>query len=770
MIALAIWVGLRVAAGGTIDADLTALLPPAERDPVVADAASEVRRDFERRLVLLVGASDSTIARAAAEDVYARLAASGAFAALQLRVDQEDYGKAALLYFSHRFQLLSRDSRRLLLAGDERAFERDVLARYFSPAAPLGSELVQHDPLLLFAGFLEEKRRDAELRMRPRDGMLELQNDGRSYVLISGVIADSPFSFTLQTRLVPVLEGLRVATPERFPGAELLIAGALRHAASGTARARSEVSTLGLLSIGGIVFVLVAVFRSAAPLALSIVSIAIGCLVAFAACLAAFGEVFLLTLVFGASLVGISVDYSLHYFCAQARLGSEGSPAQAIRLIFPGITLGLLTSIVGFAGLLLSSFPGLQQIAVFSAAGLTGAYVCVIAWYPPLTRPRAAPRTRNAGLFARAAACERWWREDILARQPLVLLPALALIGVAGALRLVPQDDVRSLQTRDPIVVAEEERVQATIGLDASSQFFLVEGRDAADLLAREERLTDRLRQAREAGALAGYVALSDFVPSAARQAENRELIKSLIAGPTPAIRRVADRIGLAEGIAERYVKAYSEPAPTLSLERWLATPVAAPYRGLWLDRTERGVASIVALKGIRDVAALRVLTQGEDDIHWVDVVGDLSAVFAHSRVQAVWLMLLAYAAVGMVAVVRYGRSGGLRVMLPPALAAMLVVGILGFVGERLNLFHVMALFLVLGVGVDYSLFLREVKSERSSAVVAIALSAMTTALGFGLLAFSSTQAIHDFGLTVLIGIAAAFLLSPLAGRQKGGG
>ena len=45
----------------------------------------------------------------------------------------------------------------------------------------------------------------------------------------------------------------------------------------------------------------------------------------------------------------------------------------------------------------------------------------------------------------------------------------------------------------------------------------------------------------------------------------------------------------------------------------------------------------------------------------------------------------------------------------------------------------------------------------------AITLSALTTMLSFGLLSLSSTYAVHSFGFTVLIGIACAYLLSPLA-------
>ncbi len=109
---------------------------------------------------------------------------------------------------------------------------------------------------------------------------------------------------------------------------------------------------------------------------------------------------------------------------------------------------------------------------------------------------------------------------------------------------------------------------------------------------------------------------------------------------------------------------------------------------------------------------------------------------------------------------------GGLAVITPPVLAAFASLGVLGLLGQSISLFNVMALLLVLGIGVDYGLFFRETGTVHASTFLAIAMSALTTLLAFGLLAFSRTAAISAFGLTILIGICVAFLLSPMAGAR----
>jgi predicted exporter len=139
------------------------------------------------------------------------------------------------------------------------------------------------------------------------------------------------------------------------------------------------------------------------------------------------------------------------------------------------------------------------------------------------------------------------------------------------------------------------------------------------------------------------------------------------------------------------------------------------------------------------------------------------SATRGEYRHMTMALTLASYVLVAVLLQLRYGFRGGLVVMVPPLCAAIASLGLLGLLGQLINLFNIMGLFLVLGIGVDYGLFFRETGLQNDSTMLAIALSSLTTILAFGLLAFSTTAAIRAFGLTILIGITVAFLLSPMA-------
>ena len=106
-----------------------------------------------------------------------------------------------------------------------------------------------------------------------------------------------------------------------------------------------------------------------------------------------------------------------------------------------------------------------------------------------------------------------------------------------------------------------------------------------------------------------------------------------------------------------------------------------------------------------------------------------------------------------------------MRVKAPSVTAIIAATACIGLLGQGFTFFHVMALILVQSIGVDYAVFCAEcARDKRAITMLGVWLSALSTILSFGLLAFSQVAAVHAFGLTMLVGITFAFLLAPLAG------
>ncbi len=762
-----VWLVNRDADQQFINSDIMALLPFGERDQLINTAVAGVTKRFERRLALLIGAADFDTAVRAARHVSDRLKQTGEFSDLTLEYEEDFAQQSFSFYRDLRFRILGNTVRDQLVAANLQRFERDTLKRYFSAGTMVNSSLINFDPLLLLPQFLEEREDEVRGRPKIKRGLLTVEDGGKIYVVLIGKLSGTPFSYAVQQKLMPLLKGFQVELPDHFAGSDFVFAGALPHAAAGTKSGINEMSTVGLGSMIGIIVMLLALFRSAVPFVLTLSTIVLGCVGGFAACLLVFGEVHLLTLIFGSSLVGISVDYSLHFLCERFRFRSDWSPAEALRHILPGISLGLITSVIGLTGLFFAPFAGMQGMALFSSVGLLVAYGCVVFAYPLLTLRLPPPKLYQPLMWMRQYG--RAWSQTNT-RNMWIIVSGFGIFAVVGSSNLVVSDDVRLLQSPNVEVVADETRVRNLIGRDLASQFFLVEGNDESDFLRREELLTSRLRAHQRTGKLTGYLAISDFMPSPARQRENLELHKRLIATDKGTLARISDRVGLSTDIQNAYRAAFeraTEERP-IDFKHWFSHPVSEPYRHLWLGKTERGVIGVVGLRGVYDLEVLREVSSIDPRIHFVDPAGEISTLFGRYRLQTIWLTLFSYVAVLLLLILRYGVKGGAMVMLPPAIAAITSLAVLGLFGEPISMFNVMALLLVLGIGVDYALFYRETGVENPETLLAIAMSLLTTLLAFGLLSLSATAAIHSFGLTILVGISVAFLLSPLAGVKFG--
>ena len=118
-------------------------------------------------------------------------------------------------------------------------------------------------------------------------------------------------------------------------------------------------------------------------------------------------------------------------------------------------------------------------------------------------------------------------------------------------------------------------------------------------------------------------------------------------------------------------------------------------------------------------------------------------------------------------AVARLGWRKGLISLVPSVLSLGCGLAVLAMSGQAVNLFSLLALVLVLGIGINYTLFFSNPRGTPLTSLLAIALAMLTTLLTLGMLVFSATQAISSFGIVLVSGIFTAFLLSPLAMPDK---
>lgn len=721
-----------------LDSDVMALLPGETEDALLQAANARLAGGATRQVVVLVGAPDWTRARQAADAFEARLAETDSPFTV-MAGDDDALASALGFYAGHRRGLLTPAQRAQL---DDPGTIELAIARLYSPGTG-GFGTWREDPLGLWPAWWQARAGDA---LSSRDGRLAVREGARDWALLRLESRVPAFQLDGEQHLRDALDAARAAAEAAAGEVEVIAGGVPLHAEAAAVRARTEVGTIGLGSLLAVVGLVWLAFRSPRPILMVSASLLVGCAAGVSVTALVFGQVHLLTLVFGASLVGVAEDYGIHWF-ASRQAQPAMPPRTMMRHLLPALALALVTSALAYLALGIAPFPGLRQMAVFSAAGLAAAFLTVVLWFPWLDR--AAPRgSAFAGAVGRSLA--RWPR--LSNRWPTWLAVAAATVVLATGLpKLETNDDLRSLQASPPELLAQETRLGRVLGLPSPAQYFLVEGGDAEQVREREEALTDRLSALVERDGLGGWRAVTDWLPSSARQREDATRVQAI---EGEVLARAAELLG----------EAPSPPTPaatTLSHGDWLAHPVSEPLRPLWLGVVDGRWGSVVLLEGLDPgrLPALAAAAEGLPGVRWVDRSATISGVLAHYRHQMSAWLLAGYAAVALALWLRFGRRAW-RAWLPTALAATLSLALLGWLGVPLQLFGVLAQLLLLGVGVDYGIFLLEHRDDPAS-WLAVSLGAASTLLAFGLLALSATPALHSFGLTLLLGIGLVWLITP---------
>jgi predicted exporter len=740
-----------------LQTDVLTLLPATERHPLAEDAVERLARASGDRMVLLVNNKDDDAAKDAARELGATLGADPVFASVIAELPPFDLDQLVTPFLPFRFHLLTPEDRVALTTP---GFDPvDALKRRLNQpfGANVGAKLTD-DPFGWMQHWLDRQPWNRSALV-PEDDLLTAHRDDGSYVLVIATLRGSSYDDVVQRRALATLERAEVAMLAKHPGTTLLRTGAIFYAASARAAAEHDTHIVGIASTVGIALLLLLVFRSLRPLLIAFVSTALGVVGAIATTVLVFGQLHLLTLVFGAALLGEAVDYSIQYLCARANAGANWNAERGVRQVRPALLLALATSLLGYTLLAVVPFPALRQMAVFAIAGMTIACASVF-WLLPALAQRPARAPLSPALVRLALG----WQRIASGRRALLGVTVLCVVAIPGWLRLGHDDDIHLLISPPKALETQTATIRDVAGFGGGSQFWLVEGANAEEVLQREEALTDRLQAWVADGKLGGWTGISGMVPSAHRQQQN-------IAALTPLFsprERMSDWMGQAGFRAEGsagFVAAW--PGRAFTLDDWLAMPAYTPFRYLWMSGGEHGVGSIVVPQGQDDANLLRKAADGLPGVSLVDKPASITALFGRYRGYAdVWLGG-ALALVGLAFLWRYGARAAWRVLLPPTAGIVLSVAALGYLGEPLTLFHVMALMLVLGVGANYAVFLREgephVAHIPGAAYAGVLLSAVTALLSFGLLALSTMPALQHFGLTLLLGIGFTALLAPVS-------
>ena len=782
---IGIWIAVMalaalVAAHARYTADLSAFLP---RAPTHAQQflIEQLRDGLAARLILVdIEGADAPTRTSLSRGVAARLRADPAFRSV-MNGEVSGHERDREFLFRHRYLLSERVTpERFTVTGLRGAIEESI-ELLSSPIGLLAKDLFTRDPTGEALQLLGQLLQPAS-EPHSADGVW-VSRDGRRALLVAETRAAGSDSDGQERAITAIRRAFTAAQPDTVTGAGSAVMhmtgpGVFAVEARGTIE--HEAVRLSILSCAMITAFLLFVYRSLPLLLLGLLPVVSGALAGVAAVALGFGVVHGVTLGFGVTLIGESVDYSVYLFI-QARPALAGAANRSgwTKTLWPTIRLGMLTSICGFASLLPSAFPGLAQLGLYSIAGLLTAGLATRFVLPQLLPRRLAAGTSVplGRALARGLASLR------VARCVLWLVPALAAIALyARGDRLWNHE----LAVLSPVPITEQTRdgeLRADLGAPDVRTLIVLTGREEQAVLQAAEAVRAPLDALIARGALAGYQTPSRYLPSERMQEARRASLpqrQELTTRLRSAVASLPVRAERLQPFVDDVEAART--APLVRRSDLEATSLDAALDALLVRRDERSYALLPLLAprsgpgaytiDVTTVArALRGVATPGVEVSALDLKHEADALYAGYLSEALRLSLIGFGAIVVLLLASLRSASRVtHVIAPLVLAVLAVMAGFALAGHALTILHLIGLLLVIAIGSNYALFFDRASpgadpDAAARMLASLLIANLTTVIAFGVLALSSVPVLSALGSTVAPGTLLALVFAGVLGN-----
>ncbi|BBP04381.1 membrane protein [Sulfuriferula plumbiphila] len=760
--------------------DLSAFLPrsPTPEQQLLLE---QIRDGLASRLILvgIEGADAPTRARLS-KQIAQRLRADPAFVSVNNGEPVSAERDRAFL-FNHRYLLSPAVTPARFSVDGLHAALSDSIDLLASPAGLLVKSLLPRDPTGEMVQLLDQLNSGTHPQLV--EGAWASRDGARALMLMQTRASGSDTD--AQQRAMAAIRRAFDTASSASPAATLVMTGPGVFSVTSRDTIKSQVSRLSIISVVLIATLLLLVYRSFTALALGFLPVISGALAGIAAVSLGFGVVHGITLGFGTALIGEAVDYSIYLFVQSEQGGSDQQ--DWIRRFWPTIRLGVLTSIFGFAALLLSGFPGLAQLGLYAIAGLIAA-AAVTRFVLPHLLP---VNFRIHDVSAIGVGLSRLVQRAAALRGPAAILLLVACAVLFAHRNSLWDDKISSLSPVSQADVALDASLRADMGAPDVRYLVVVSGASREAVLRSAEQVSTVLQTQVDQGALAGFESPSRYLPSAATQRARQASLPSSAVLETrlaQAIQGLPVRAQLFTPFLADVAAARSQPL--LQASDLEPTSMAMAVDAL-LIRQDHHWSALLPLTAAKDVginadrirAALGAT--GLPNVLFVDMKAESDRLYSGYLHEAILLSLGGLVAIiGLLLLVFRSPMRVLRIIAPLAAAVITVTAGLALFGQQLIILHLVGLLLVVAVGSNYALFFdrpdhplpaeegalaesKPIAHTISPRTLASMLFAnLTTVAGFGLLAFSNVSILQAMGVTVAPGVILALIYAAIFARK----
>jgi len=760
-----------------IDTDITKYLP--RNDPVITDAEHVFKNHpIQDRLIIDIGLQKENVGLLVACSRFTeeKLKQSGMFK----HVGIQDFQKIMPDLMTHVLNHLP-------IMFDETELEEKVaplltpdkidgmLKEHYNQLLDLEgigrAKSISKDPLGLSNMVLARLSSLSPSRnIRFHGGQL-ISPDGKHLLLIASP-SGSGMDTALAHKLSALLSKIGRELNDRFGNAEnpvvLTPMGAYRAALDNEVIARQDSEKAIILASLGIALLLIFAFPRPLLGLFAFLPALFGSVAAFFVLALLERSMSIMALGFGGAIIAITVDHGIAFLLFLDR-PQPTRGKDAAREIWSVGLLAALTTMGAFGALMFCDFPIFQQLGRFTALGVGFSFLFVHVVFP-LIFPEMPPAPKRALPL----------RKGVERLTGLGKKGALAMIAFAVFMLFFARPEflvsLSAMNTVSEETLNAEETFGRIWGEGIFENIFLMmEGKQVSDLQAMGDQILPLLNQD-----LASGVLLSGFIPSMLFPGEKRARENLISWRSFWNSKRIAH---LKEALKEASAKAGFRPeafAPfleTLTRHRMGSTEILPEFHEMLGITGDSATAPWVQFSNLKPGPAY-------DPLNFYHRYGKIGKIFDptffsqrlggllfSTFLNMLWIIALSVVVLLFIYFLDWRLV--LVALIPVLFALICTLGTLNLIGHPLDIPGLMLSIVVIGMGIDYSLFMvrgyqRYTDENHPSFQViktAVFMASFSTMIGFGVLCFAQHALLRSAGLTSLLGIvyslAGAFIILP---------
>ena len=724
------------------------IIPNSGISSIMKDAEKAFTGNQDRTAVIYVGAAEKEQAVEAGKALIEDLDASGLFEDIDTGVS--DFDLAALQSFVSENAMYMLDEETCSqIKEDPEAFAEDSLSRIFGAFTVSSLDNIDSDPFLLSENvWLNYISSVSSLTSFSPDGdFLTEEYDGKTWILLNCLFTEDAVSIA-NSGSISKFFSVCDAVQDRFSGCEIVYSGIALHSGESASNSQKEITLITVVSLVAMIVLFLLVCKNLKIVRLFITSLVLSFAGAVSVLLIFFKELHVMTLLFGTTLMGTCIDYSIHFYIRYAQRGLNENGIDVSRKLRKSLSISFGSTAICYLILIFSRYSLLRQIAVFSAAGLLGSFLTTIYLYPYTIKPGMVIAGSFISTPEKNHEMPNWVIYVFSAIATLILVISIPHINIKNNIAALYEPSERLMKC--------ETRASEILGY-SSTTYGIIAAETAGSVLDKESGITKELDQMIADGKLAGYVATTLFIPTISQQEQSLEAARMLL----PYLDEQAAILGLEDNSIAAYREKLedNEYIYTDSLPENIRSLISS----VSLGKVDDSYCEVIIIRNATDNEAIRELFNIVDDAHYFQTATDISNQLDKLTNAIFKLLIIAFAVILISLIAIFGVKEGIRMSLSPYCIISLTVSASWIFGFAIDFFYVVGLVLSIGLGLDYMVFACE--KGPCSTGKAVLLSFATTELSFGTLILSSFRPVHIFGFTVFTGILVAYVVALISRR-----